>query len=575
MKFSNFGTSFGRFAAVLLWLVVVGGCHEDESESPATCGDVQGGDVSCASGDVILGGDGIIFVSSDADENDEVDEDECEAQCLTTGEGGECLPNPCLIMDEVAGTCAATYQPCDDGDPCTDIDRCRENGNCAGSAIFCANDQQCLDSYCEPGIGCITDPAQGPCDDGDACTIGDICAAETCSPGLDALACNDNNACTTDSCKPVNGCEFETGVDCDDQNPCTTDSCNPTSGQCSNMPNALLCQDGDACTENDQCSGGQCEAGFPLLCNDQNPCTLDQCSSITGCNFSDFLPGICNDGNSETVGDTCQFGECKGELASCDDGDPCTKDTGIPGNQCAHSPVDCNDGKECTTDSCEGLGCVNAPHAGACDDGSACTSGDMCTDDVCVGVVDETACNDNNPCTTDGCEAAGGCNHSDIPGCEVVGEKCGDGVDNDADGATDCADSTECLGSAPAYVIHAQTMPDQEGKMTFLAPGILAPTVYDIPSGSPHWSYTVYCVEVQEGPLTMLFQTSGGTLAVWTQKDGGGAAPPSWDFFVWDNWVGDAVLEPQSQPDFGPTGLYESADPGGPSAILISWDPPQ
>jgi hypothetical protein len=43
-------------------------------------------------------------------------------------------------------------------------------------------------------------------------------------------------------------------VTCDDQNACTTDSCDP-SGGCSFTP--IDCNDGDACTV-DRCDGGAC-----------------------------------------------------------------------------------------------------------------------------------------------------------------------------------------------------------------------------------------------------------------------------------------------------------------------------
>src|SRR6185436_12843582 len=43
------------------------------------------------------------------------------------------------------------------------------------------------------------------------------------------------------------------------------------------------CDDGDACTTNDECSGGACAGGPPLDCDDLNACTDDSCSSATGC----------------------------------------------------------------------------------------------------------------------------------------------------------------------------------------------------------------------------------------------------------------------------------------------------
>src|SRR5262249_26781120 len=51
-------------------------------------------------------------------------------------------------------------------------------------------------------------------------------------------ACDDNNACTTDTCNTTTGnCESSAPKNCDDNNVCTDDSCNTTTGQCEHVPN--------------------------------------------------------------------------------------------------------------------------------------------------------------------------------------------------------------------------------------------------------------------------------------------------------------------------------------------------
>ena len=70
-------------------------------------------------------------------------------------------------------------------------------------------------------------------------------------------SCNDNNACTSDTCDGSTGqavCS-NTPLVCNDQNACTTDACDPATG----------------CTTT------------PLVCNDQNACTADSCDPATGC----------------------------------------------------------------------------------------------------------------------------------------------------------------------------------------------------------------------------------------------------------------------------------------------------
>ena len=67
------------------------------------------------------------------------------------------------------------------------------------------------------------------CDDGDLCTVGEVCLAGECSA------------------------ELATSLDCDDGNPCTTESCDAEAG-CTSLPTES-CDDGNPCTAEDQCAG--------------------------------------------------------------------------------------------------------------------------------------------------------------------------------------------------------------------------------------------------------------------------------------------------------------------------------
>ncbi len=51
-------------------------------------------------------------------------------------------------------------------------------------------------------------------------------------------------------------------------------------------------------------------------------------------------------------------------------------------------------------------GCVDGA---ACDDGSECTTDDVCQNGTCVGTAID--CDDDNPCTDDGCDSSG-CAHA-------------------------------------------------------------------------------------------------------------------------------------------------------------------
>jgi hypothetical protein len=92
---------------------------------------------------------------------------------------------------------------CSDGNGCT-IDTCIGGQTCAFA-------QRPNDSVCGEG---------SQCDEGVATCQGGQCVRES------ALACDDGNACTDDSCDDVTGCSHAQ-KGCDDGNLCTTDSCDP------------------------------------------------------------------------------------------------------------------------------------------------------------------------------------------------------------------------------------------------------------------------------------------------------------------------------------------------------------
>ncbi len=107
--------------------------------------------------------------------------------------------------------------------------------------------------------------------------------------------------------------------DCDDQNPCTDEDC--TEGTCAYLNNTLPCNDGDACTTEDVCSGGAC-TGEPLD-NDGDGYVSDACLGGNDCDDSDdeVNPGspeapygdpICSD----TVDNDCD-GDVDAEDSGC------------------------------------------------------------------------------------------------------------------------------------------------------------------------------------------------------------------------------------------------------------------
>jgi len=73
--------------------------------------------------------------------------------------------------------------------------------------------------------------------------------------------------------------------------------------------------------------------------------------------------------------------------------------------------------------------------SGACDDRDPCTTGDTCTDAVCVGPT--SMCDDGNACTIDLCDETGSCSHGAVSG------SCDDG---DACSVDDTCHDTVCTG---------------------------------------------------------------------------------------------------------------------------------
>jgi cysteine-rich repeat protein len=472
-------------------------------------------DVGACPGKRFCGGDGLtacdapaaaaeICDGADNDCDGAIDEETCDDAnpctgdaCLGVGgcehdplDGVECLDgDPCTVTDQcVAGICvgvavncddgnpctddacqetggcehAANTLPCDDGDPCTLGDHCAE-GACGGAALDCDDSNPCTDDSCGPS-GCLHIPNEAPCDDGNPCTQGDLCAAGACAAG-DGLDCDDGDLCTTDSCDPELGCLHQLNED--------------------------PCDDGDLCTTGDHCHLGVCIAAGALLCDDGNLCTDDGCDPLLGCQFSPNA-APCDDGNPCTVGDHCAGGWCvvTGGV-DCDDGNPCTDDACEPvGGGCVHAPnvapcddgdactvmdlcaggacagagaPDCDDGNPCTDDACSPQsGCTHALNAAPCDDGDACSVGDVCMNGTCAGPV-ALVCDDGDPCTTDSCDPAAGCTFEAFAPCcsngvtEAPGETCDDGNLEPGDGCdgTCQLESVAVTCTAPGVLVSA------------------------------------------------------------------------------------------------------------------------
>ncbi len=348
--------------------------------------------------------------------------DDCEPREAAVHPGAEEICNG--VDDDCSGVVDDNVSLCDDGVECTE-DRCdAATGACLNPPTpeGCDDQNPCTVDTCDAAAGCVNEPADGAdCDDGDACTDGDTCQGATCA-GVAREVC----------------CHLD--ADCDDQNPCTTDVCNLGGGDCAHLSEPMDMQacdaDGDGCTVGDACVAGECVAGTEEVCPaDAGPCLVTSCVSDGPSAFhceKHVAPGNppCEDANACTTGDTCSGGICTGTPKECDDSDVCTVDTCeegacvatlVPNDEpcndgnactsddrcrphgCRGTEMSCDDGDPCTFDWCSDADCYHEAQGDQpCDDGDPCTADDVCTSGSCAG--DSMVCDDGNPCTDDACD---------------------------------------------------------------------------------------------------------------------------------------------------------------------------
>lgn len=258
----------------------------------------------------------------------------------------------------------------------------------------------------------------------------------TCRTDAD---CRDNNLCTEDRCGEDGLCIFLTKT-CEPLDAChDAGTCDPATGLCSNpaKPDGAACDDGNLCTQADQCVSGSC-IGEPVACTGADGChDPGECNPATGLCPNPRPDGTpCSDGNLCTENDRCVASRCRGETIDCstsdgchdpgqcdpttglcpnaqpdgtvcDDGNLCTRNDQCRASRCRGTPVDCSQADGChdpgQCDPDTGL-CPNPrPDGTPCSDANLCTTGDRCENSICVGTPKDCS-------TTDGCHDVGLCN---------------------------------------------------------------------------------------------------------------------------------------------------------------------
>jgi hypothetical protein len=225
------------------------------------------------------------------------------------------------------------------------------------------------------------------CNDANPCTV-DRCTRGRCEYAnkADGVTCSDNNACTKSDVCQAGVCLGGPMVPCAPPNQCqTANGCNPSTGKCVYFAKrGAACDDGNPCTQGDQCTGaaaGVCKGvrrPKGSACDDGNSCTRgDQCTSAGACAGAAQPDGTtCDDGNPDTVGDVCALDVCGGV-------DHCLGVTCASADQC-HGAGACDH----ATGACSS---PNAPDGTPCDDGAASTIDDVCTAGLCAGTIVPTS----------------------------------------------------------------------------------------------------------------------------------------------------------------------------------------
>ncbi|MCB9740563.1 MAG: hypothetical protein H6747_14970, partial [Deltaproteobacteria bacterium] len=264
--------------------------------------------------------------------------------------GDRCEDGSCAGPDYVCGCQVDADCPDPDGDPCTGVPYCEKGAQGPGSCkpnpatvVKCSDklDTACRKNLCQSGSGaCTLVPVaeQQSCDDGDACTSGETCAAGVCGGGTNTCKCTQDADCKDKEdgnvCNGTLYCESQSGkcvvntatiVYCPDvdETACAKNVCQPSDGSCLLMPRAdvalvgcvgqgdalkclwekadqtspgpFACDDGDACTSGDTCDGKTCTPGKPICaCKTDADCLpTDDGDLCNGVPYCDAAAGVC------------------------------------------------------------------------------------------------------------------------------------------------------------------------------------------------------------------------------------------------------------------------------------------
>ncbi|PIQ87402.1 MAG: hypothetical protein COV74_00845, partial [Candidatus Omnitrophica bacterium CG11_big_fil_rev_8_21_14_0_20_45_26] len=330
-------------------------------------------------------------------------------------------PDTCECIPDPKQDCRSYESPsefCDDQNACTQ-DACdSQTGRCrhisTADCHACETNDDCEDEsfcngteYCEGGV--CQSPSAPPCGKG----ICDETNNQCWQPCQSSDDCQDGNACNgKEVCLETGYCGPGKAMDCDDQNACTTDLCNEIKG-CEHIETT----DCKICKSDQDCDDG-------IFCNGQETCDQGVCQSSQD--------SICQNSQCDEDAKRCWFA-CQSD-EDCDDQNPCNGIEICQDNHLCGSGESfvCDDHKPCTKDQCDpALGCIYTPQPN------------------CQSCAQDNDCDDKDSCTTDLCDPKTGCTHESIPGCQScqTDSECGDG--NWCNGQETCGADGYCVNGEP------------------------------------------------------------------------------------------------------------------------------
>lgn len=250
-------------------------------------------------------------------------------------------PGECQTKDgascEDGQTCS--YPAAPDGTPCDDLLACKMrsvcgDGKCGGGvAVDCDDRNPCTDDSCEEPLGCRNRNNDESCDDQNACTDQDACQSGLCRGKLRSCASLEDS-CNHGSCEPNTGecvlTPLADGAACDDDDGCTLgDSC--AAGSCSGTanacgPHAIACSTAAGANQC-ECADGFVDDAAGRCVPSDNECAMQSvCSPDASCEdesnaANDFTctckPGFSGDGYSCVARDPCADNPCGADRGTC------------------------------------------------------------------------------------------------------------------------------------------------------------------------------------------------------------------------------------------------------------------